>query len=280
MRWRSVPVRRRPPRPTRPTQGIGQRDGPSLRPALRFAPLLLEPALVVLGRVELVADVRVRAGLDRRRRRVGRPHVHVEVRHRARVDLLRNELDRREPEVRVELRIVAVDLQVGHVRVVERDFRVGRHRDSDRPATGHLGFFIAAMAPVLHRVGRRQTDWLIALLPVSFVLYFATLVQYNNQINNVNVNARFQWRFKPASDLFIVYTENYLPSAAIFTSMSGNCGGSSTASWKAGNLPGLLRKFIIRLATCWLTAKLRRLTANSSEFLFSGLIIEIRCKEV
>ena len=27
----------------------------------------------------------------------------------------------------------------------------------------------------------------------------------------MNLNARFQWRSKPASDLFIVYTKNYLP---------------------------------------------------------------------
>jgi hypothetical protein len=25
------------------------------------------------------------------------------------------------------------------------------------------------------------------------------------------LNARFQWRYKPASDFFVVYTENYLP---------------------------------------------------------------------
>jgi hypothetical protein len=40
-------------------------------------------------------------------------------------------------------------------------------------------------------------------------VFFSTFVQYNNQINNVNVNARFQWRFAPVSDLFIVYTDNY-----------------------------------------------------------------------
>ncbi len=40
-------------------------------------------------------------------------------------------------------------------------------------------------------------------------LYFAMLIQYNNQINNVNVNARFQWRYQPASDIYIVYTDNY-----------------------------------------------------------------------
>jgi Domain of unknown function (DUF5916)/Carbohydrate family 9 binding domain-like len=40
-------------------------------------------------------------------------------------------------------------------------------------------------------------------------IYFTTFVQYNEQIKNMNVNARFQWRYKPASDFFIVYTDNY-----------------------------------------------------------------------
>ena len=40
-------------------------------------------------------------------------------------------------------------------------------------------------------------------------LFLSTLIQYNNQINNLNINARFQWRFAPVSDLFIVYTDNY-----------------------------------------------------------------------
>ena len=40
-------------------------------------------------------------------------------------------------------------------------------------------------------------------------VFFTTFIQYNNQVNNVNVNARFQWRFKPVSDLFLVYTDNY-----------------------------------------------------------------------
>lgn len=42
-------------------------------------------------------------------------------------------------------------------------------------------------------------------------LFFTTFVQYNEQLNNVNLNTRFQWRYKPASDLYIVYTDNYLP---------------------------------------------------------------------
>jgi Domain of unknown function (DUF5916)/Carbohydrate family 9 binding domain-like len=43
-------------------------------------------------------------------------------------------------------------------------------------------------------------------------LFLTTFVQYNEQQKNVNLNTRFQWRYKPASDLFIVYTDNYLPT--------------------------------------------------------------------
>jgi hypothetical protein len=40
-------------------------------------------------------------------------------------------------------------------------------------------------------------------------LFLTNFLQYNNQTNNVNLNTRFQWRYSPASDLFIVYTDNY-----------------------------------------------------------------------
>jgi len=40
-------------------------------------------------------------------------------------------------------------------------------------------------------------------------LFFTTFLQYNTQIENFNINTRLQWRFKPMSDLFIVYTDNY-----------------------------------------------------------------------
>ncbi|HHB51505.1 MAG TPA: hydrolase, partial [Saprospiraceae bacterium] len=40
-------------------------------------------------------------------------------------------------------------------------------------------------------------------------IFFTTFLQYNNQIDNFNINARFQWRFAPVSDLFIVYTNNF-----------------------------------------------------------------------
>jgi Domain of unknown function (DUF5916)/Carbohydrate family 9 binding domain-like len=56
--------------------------------------------------------------------------------------------------------------------------------------------------------------WLIGpRLDVTFTdeLFLTTFVQYNEQADNVNINARFQWRFAPVSDLFIVYTDNYYP---------------------------------------------------------------------
>lgn len=40
-------------------------------------------------------------------------------------------------------------------------------------------------------------------------VFWTTFIQYNNQINNININTRFQWRYKPVSDLFVVYTDNY-----------------------------------------------------------------------
>lgn len=42
-------------------------------------------------------------------------------------------------------------------------------------------------------------------------LFLTTFIQYNSQVDNLNINARFQWRFAPVSDFFIVYTDNYLP---------------------------------------------------------------------
>lgn len=39
-------------------------------------------------------------------------------------------------------------------------------------------------------------------------LFWTTFLQYNTQADNFNINSRFQWRFAPMSDLFIVYTEN------------------------------------------------------------------------
>lgn len=40
-------------------------------------------------------------------------------------------------------------------------------------------------------------------------LFWTTFLQYNTQANNFNINSRLQWRYKPMSDLFLVYTDNY-----------------------------------------------------------------------
>jgi len=39
-------------------------------------------------------------------------------------------------------------------------------------------------------------------------LFLSTFIQYNDQIDNINLNMRFQWRFAPVSDLYIIYTGN------------------------------------------------------------------------
>jgi hypothetical protein len=56
--------------------------------------------------------------------------------------------------------------------------------------------------------------WLIGpRIDVTFSnsIFWTTFIQYNEQADNVNLNSRLQWRFAPVSDLFLVYTENYLP---------------------------------------------------------------------
>ena len=66
--------------------------------------------------------------------------------------------------------------------------------------------------------------WLIgprAELSFSKSVFFNAFLQYNNQANNFNINARFQWRFKPVSDFFIVYTDNYFASDDPLTMVGG-----------------------------------------------------------
>jgi hypothetical protein len=46
-------------------------------------------------------------------------------------------------------------------------------------------------------------------LTFSKSIFLSAFVQYNSQLENTNINTRFQWRFAPASDFFLVYTDNY-----------------------------------------------------------------------
>ncbi|MEA5461694.1 DUF5916 domain-containing protein [Arcicella sp. LKC2W] len=40
-------------------------------------------------------------------------------------------------------------------------------------------------------------------------MFLKTVIQYNSQIENINTNIRFQWRYKPMSDFYLVFTNNY-----------------------------------------------------------------------
>jgi hypothetical protein len=52
-------------------------------------------------------------------------------------------------------------------------------------------------------------------LTMTDAIFFTGFAQYNNRFDNVNYNLRFQWRFAPASDVFLVYTENFAPNGPV-----------------------------------------------------------------
>jgi hypothetical protein len=56
-----------------------------------------------------------------------------------------------------------------------------------------------------------QLDLISPRIELSFSrsLFLTTFWQYNAQAKNINFNGRLQWRFRPMSDLFIVYSDNY-----------------------------------------------------------------------
>ena len=41
------------------------------------------------------------------------------------------------------------------------------------------------------------------------VCYLTGYLQYNSQVQRSNINLRFQWRYRPMSDLFIVISQNW-----------------------------------------------------------------------
>ena len=90
--------------------------------------------------------------------------------------------------------------------------------------TGSLGYriqpFVSLAGEVSYNDIRlpqpqgRAKFWLVGPrfdVTLTNTLYFTTFLQYNEQQNNMNVNTRVQWRYKPASDMFLVWTDNYLP---------------------------------------------------------------------
>jgi hypothetical protein len=73
---------------------------------------------------------------------------------------------------------------------------------------------ISGSADRIYKIDGTQASNLLVLGPkveLTFTrsIFLTTFVQVNTQTQNLNINARFQWRFKPMSDLFVVYTDNY-----------------------------------------------------------------------
>ena len=63
---------------------------------------------------------------------------------------------------------------------------------------------------------KRTQFWLLGpKMDVTFTdkLFLSTFVQYNEQLDNMNVNMRLQWRYQPVSDIYLVYTDNYIPGS-------------------------------------------------------------------
>jgi hypothetical protein len=56
-------------------------------------------------------------------------------------------------------------------------------------------------------------------------IFWTTFVQYNSQFDNLNINSRFQWRYAPVSDFFLVFTNNrgvetnFVKNRAIFAKL-------------------------------------------------------------
>ena len=61
----------------------------------------------------------------------------------------------------------------------------------------------------------RTQLWIVSpRVDITFTnnFFLTTFIQFNNQAKNININTRLQWRYRPASDIFIVYTDNYYPN--------------------------------------------------------------------
>ncbi len=74
-----------------------------------------------------------------------------------------------------------------------------------------LNYFdwVSGNTSTIHLLGAK------AELSFTKKVYLTTFLQYNTQAENVNLNIRMQWRFKPMSDFFLVYTDNYDPYLSI-----------------------------------------------------------------
>jgi len=78
----------------------------------------------------------------------------------------------------------------------------------------HLNIALQAEYNLIDLPGEYGSSELLLITPkieVNFttLISWTTFLQYNTQQNNFNINSRFQYRFKPMSDLYLVYTDNY-----------------------------------------------------------------------
>lgn len=78
----------------------------------------------------------------------------------------------------------------------------------------HLNLFLQAEIDKLNFPNPYGNNALLLISPkveINFTtnLFWTTFLQYNTQANNFNINSRFQYRFKPMSDIYVVYTDNY-----------------------------------------------------------------------
>ncbi len=81
---------------------------------------------------------------------------------------------------------------------------------------GYVSLIVNYNDLILPQPWVRTRFWLVGpKMDMTFTekLFLTTYVQYNQQSDNLNINARFQWRYKPVSDFFIVYTNNYFPGS-------------------------------------------------------------------
>ena len=57
----------------------------------------------------------------------------------------------------------------------------------------------------------KNNFWLIGTkvdITLTNKIFFSNLYQYNEQFDLWNFNSRFQWRYSPASDFFLVFNRN------------------------------------------------------------------------
>ena len=67
---------------------------------------------------------------------------------------------------------------------------------------------------------KENSFWLLgfkANLTFSKTIFFTNLFQFNEQLGLWNFNSRFQWRYKPASDIFLVFNSNEIILPSIST---------------------------------------------------------------